>query len=153
MASHATAPAVAACITSGWPESWYEPFSGASRRTAGVTGQLRNLPRGELGEDGGCQRLLLDFQPLDFFADVDRRVITDMAQFFDFRLEFGDGFFKFEKNRLHGGSWFLFGEGHIASEKPASVQAAQGAPSSTSRHRQAQDLLWQTDNFHERPLY
>jgi hypothetical protein len=45
----------------------------------------------------------------------------------------------------------LFGEGHIASEKPASVQAAQGAPSSTSRHRQAQDLLWQTDNFMDHP--
>jgi hypothetical protein len=67
-----------------------------------MPGELRNLPRAEVGENGFGQISALGLQAVDFLVDVDLGVGVHVAQFLDLRLQVGDRLFEIEKIQVHG---------------------------------------------------
>jgi hypothetical protein len=72
-------------------------------RALWVTRHQRDLPRGELAVDVTRERLALALQPGDFFGDVERRIVLDVTQLFDFRFELGDRLLEIQKGGFHRG--------------------------------------------------
>ncbi|MCY1429731.1 hypothetical protein D9M71_456610 [compost metagenome] len=70
--------------------------------TAGMAGELGNLPAGKITEDVLGQRLALLFQTGDFIVDVQSVVVADQTQLFDLGLQVGDRLFEIEEIRVHG---------------------------------------------------
>ncbi len=67
----------------------------------GVAGDLRNLPRGQVGIDVFGQLLALAGQPRNLFGNIDSRIVLHEAQFFDLCLEFGNGLLKIQEGGFH----------------------------------------------------
>ena len=63
---------------------------------------MRDLPRRELAVDLLGELLALLLQPGDLVGDVDRRVLVDVAQLVDLRLQLGDRLLEIEEGLLHG---------------------------------------------------
>jgi hypothetical protein len=59
-----------------------------------MSGQLRNLPGGELAEDGRRKRLGLALERLDFVTDVNVGIISDKTQLRNLGLQFGNRLLK-----------------------------------------------------------
>ena len=69
--------------------------------TTRVTGQTGNLPAGQLAENIFSQRFAFVLQTRDFIADIQRIVITNQAQLFDFGLQVSNRLFEIKKIRVH----------------------------------------------------
>lgn len=70
-------------------------------RTLRMPRDLRDLPRRQVRVEVFRQLLAFLRQPLDFFRNVDSRVVLHESQLFDLGLEFGDRLFEIQKRGLH----------------------------------------------------
>jgi len=93
--------------------------------TLRVTGELGDLPRGQVGEDRFGECAALGPQPRNLLLDVDLGVGGDVAELLDLGLKFGDRLLKIEKTDGH-----LAGDSkcYVATGKrTGSDRAVQGA--------------------------
>ncbi|MNY31914.1 hypothetical protein D3C86_1660980 [compost metagenome] len=96
-----------------------------------MAGDLRNLPRGQVGVNIFGQLLALAGQPRNLFGNIDSRVVLHKAQFFDFCLELGNRLFKIQEGGFHRNT-DLSVKGRILPEK---------IPVSTARYVDFQALM------------
>ena len=84
-----------------------------------VAGDLRHLPRRQVGVDvlGELQAFLAEL--LDLLRDIDRRFALHIAQLFDFAFELGEGLLEIEKN--------FFGQDRAPGSGSMNSQSANGA--------------------------
>ena len=66
-----------------------------------MTGQLGNLPGGQVLEYGLGQANALFLQTTNLFRDIHLAAIADQPQLLDLRFQFCDGLLKFEEIRVH----------------------------------------------------
>jgi hypothetical protein len=63
-------------------------------RAQGMPAQLGDLPGRQVPENPPDFMPHFDLEPVNFFVEIDRVIGTDIAQFIDFGLQFGDRLFE-----------------------------------------------------------
>ena len=103
---------------------------------------LRDLPRRELAVDLLGELLALLLQPADLVGDVDRRVLVDVAQLVDLRLQLGDRLLEIEKGLLHGDGRADAGSAHHSASAASGTRAvARAAYAAPQQHVDVRDVV------------